>query len=147
METIPELQLNPKQKNAFRMAQRIAGKVMRRRIRMYKLLRAGYKKMASNEGSVVKVADDLRTLFRLARRWTRKEYRMIPWRSMLYGVAAIVYFVNPVDLIPDAIAGLGFLDDVVVVGAIVKAIQKDLDDFRWWEEQQLPENETQLLED
>lgn len=147
METRLEPQLNTKQKNAFRAAQRIAGKVMRRRVRMYKLLRAGYQKMASHEGSVVKIADDLRTLFRLARRWTRKEYRMIPWRSMLYAVAAIIYFVNPVDLIPDAIAGLGFIDDVAVVGAIVKAIQKDLDDFRWWEEQQLPENDTPLLVD
>jgi uncharacterized membrane protein YkvA (DUF1232 family) len=145
METRLEPQLNTKQQQAFSVARQVAGKTMRRRVRMYRLLRNGYQKLARKEKNVAQIADDLRTLFRLARRWTRKEYRMIPWRSMLYGVAAIIYFVNPVDLIPDAIVGLGFLDDIAVVGAIVKAIQKDLDDFRWWEEQQLPASETQQL--
>ena len=66
--------------------------------------------------------------------------RTLPWRSAFYSVAALIYFLNPVDLIPDALIGIGFIDDVAVIGAVVNAIRKDLDGFVSWE-RQLPDGD------
>ena len=38
-------------------------------------------------------------------------------------LAALAYFVMPVDLIPDFVIGLGFTDDVAVLTAAIAAIQ------------------------
>ncbi len=42
-------------------------------------------------------------------------------RAMLFG--ALAYFVLPIDIIPDMIAGLGYTDDAAVILAAVKAAQ------------------------
>lgn len=135
MEVSSPLQRHPRQDRAFTLVRRATLRVMQRRLRMYRLLRSAYAKMTRNRESVAQVGDDLGTLLRLAHRWIRKEYRSIPWRSMFYGVAAIVYFVNPVDLVPDMLVGLGFVDDVAVIGAVVHALRKDLQRFKQWEYQ------------
>ena len=43
----------------------------------------------------------------------------VPWtvKAALAGMAA--YLASPIDLIPDWIPGLGYLDDVVLVGVVV----------------------------
>ena len=43
------------------------------------------------------------------------------------------YLLTPIDLIPDFIPVLGYLDDVAVVGFLMKRISGDLDRFREWE--------------
>ena len=60
-------------------------------------------------------------------------YRMIPWESMLLLVAAVVYLLMPIDLIPDFIAGLGLLDDVALLGWVMKSVSDELDAFTEWE--------------
>ena len=39
----------------------------------------------------------------------------VPVRRKTFAVAALVYVVSPIDLIPDFVAGLGQLDDLVIV--------------------------------
>ena len=36
---------------------------------------------------------------------------------------ALLYFLSPIDLIPDILVGVGFLDDAAVIGAAFKAVQ------------------------
>jgi uncharacterized membrane protein YkvA (DUF1232 family) len=50
-------------------------------------------------------------------------------------IAAIVYFVMPLDLIPDFLAGFGFVDDAAVLGWTVKTLSSDIDAFTEWEAQ------------
>ena len=133
MEPVVSQELSPRQRRAFALARRAAGKVLRRRVRLFRLIRSGFRKLSAHEDALGQTAAELSTLLRLARSWVRREYRSVPWRSVLYAVAALVYFVNPVDLIPDALVGLGFADDIAVVGAVVRALRKDLDKFRSWE--------------
>lgn len=130
-------ELDPKQRRAFSVARRTAQRVLQRRVRLFKLLQRGYHKVSGQPEVLKDLTGEFTTLLRLVRTWARREYREVPWRSLLYAVGAIVYFVNPVDLIPDALAMIGFVDDIAVVGAVVKAIQNDLDAFRRWEQKQL----------
>ena len=49
-------------------------------------------------------------------------------------VAALVYLVTPVDIIPDTLGALGFVDDVAVVQTAIEAVRSELDRFREWED-------------
>ncbi len=49
-------------------------------------------------------------------------YRDVPFAPIATIIFAIIYAVNPIDLIPDFIPGLGWVDDIAVVGACIAAI-------------------------
>jgi uncharacterized membrane protein YkvA (DUF1232 family) len=61
-----------------------------------------------------------------------KAYINIPWRTIALVVAAILYFINPFDIIPDFIPFLGYTDDAVAFAAIFKSAQTDLFDYCKW---------------
>ena len=72
-------------------------------------------------------------MLRLLRAYYAGAYRRIPWQSFALIVAAVIYVVNPLDFIPDAIFGIGLLDDAVVVGFVLRAVKEHLDAFMGWE--------------
>ena len=72
-------------------------------------------------------------MLRLIRAYYRREYRNIPMQNLVMIVGAIIYILNPFDLIPDWIAGLGFADDAVVLAFAVRRTRQTLDDFMTWE--------------
>jgi uncharacterized membrane protein YkvA (DUF1232 family) len=43
-------------------------------------------------------------------------------RSRAIAIGALIYFVNPFDLIPDALVGVGYLDDMAVASVAISAI-------------------------
>jgi uncharacterized membrane protein YkvA (DUF1232 family) len=48
-------------------------------------------------------------------------------------VGAIIYVLNPWDLIPDWIPTLGFLEDATVLAFAVQKTRETLDNFTTWE--------------
>lgn len=46
----------------------------------------------------------------------------VPWRVRATLIAALVYFVSPVDAIPDVLAGVGFSDDVTVLAGAITMV-------------------------
>jgi uncharacterized membrane protein YkvA (DUF1232 family) len=129
--------LDRRQRAAFGAATDAARHVLRRRFRVLRLVRNAYEKAAENEKGVGRVREDLFRLIRLVRAWARREYTVVPWRTLLYIVAALVYFVNPIDLVPDVLVGLGFVDDVAVIAAVVRAVRRDITAFLSWEKEQV----------
>lgn len=78
--------------------------------------------------------DELRSLVRLVKAWASGEYRQVPLRSIAAAIGALVYFLMPLDAIPDFIFAFGFLDDAAVISQVVYFIRRDLAAFRDWEE-------------
>jgi len=72
-------------------------------------------------------------MLRLIRAYYLGEYRMVERSALLSIIAAISYFVDPFDLMPDEIPFLGFLDDATVVAFAVERTRQTLDDFMTWE--------------
>ncbi len=91
------------------------------------------KNKEANKGSMTDVWAHLQILVRLFQAYIRGEYRDTPWGSLVMVVVAIIYFVSPIDFIPDVIPGFGQLDDVAVVTFVITQLKKDLDDFLAWE--------------
>jgi uncharacterized membrane protein YkvA (DUF1232 family) len=84
------------------------------------------------------VLDDVRTMVRLVRAYTAGRYRDVAVEDLLLIVSGLVYFVSPLDLIPDVIAGVGLLDDLAVLGFVLRSVPDVLGRFRAWEAQQGP---------
>ena len=62
--------------------------------------------------SLGKLKDDVRLLQALCVAWWRGEYRAISSRALLTIVAGLLYFVSPLDAIPDWLPGIGLLDEL-----------------------------------
>jgi uncharacterized membrane protein YkvA (DUF1232 family) len=75
----------------------------------------------------------LLAMIRLIRAYHTGAYREIPERSFLIVISAMIYFVSPLDVIPDWIPILGYIDDALVVGLALKTVRDDLDAFMEWE--------------
>jgi uncharacterized membrane protein YkvA (DUF1232 family) len=79
---------------------------------------------------------DARTLVRLVRAYAAGRYRDVAIEDLLLVLAGMVYLVSPLDLIPDLIAGVGLVDDLVVLRFVVRSVPDVLGRFRAWEERQ-----------
>jgi uncharacterized membrane protein YkvA (DUF1232 family) len=62
----------------------------------------------------------------------RGRYRPVPWSAFLWMLAALAYLISPLDLIPDVLLLLGFVDDAVVVGWLLTRVDRSLADYRAW---------------
>lgn len=89
-----------------------------------------------DEGPLGRVWEDLTAMIRLLQRYISGQYRAIPWQSLLLIAAGLLYFVTPIDVVPDFISGLGLLDDATVLMFVVHRLRGELDRFRRWEAQQ-----------
>ena len=68
----------------------------------------------------------------MIRSYVRKEYTEIPIGSIISMISALIYFVSPVDIIPDFLPVVGYLDDAAVVAACIKLVKSDIDDYKQW---------------
>ncbi len=83
--------------------------------------------------------DDVRLLQSLCLAWWRGEYRAISPKALVTIVAGLLYFVSPIDAIPDWLLGVGFLDDIAVLGWVLKTVADELSRFKAWRDSQAPE--------
>ena len=83
-----------------------------------------------------KVQDSVIALTRMLRAWMQGDYKNISTKSIIAVVAALIYFVNPLDLIPDFIPIIGQLDDIFILGYLIKMLNKEIERFMVWEKEQ-----------
>jgi len=107
--------------------------------RLPALLFAVAGKAASEGNRLGKLKDDLKLLQALCLAYWRGEYRAISGKAILSVVAGLMYFLSPLDAIPDWIPGLGMLDDIAVLAWVMKNLEAELDAFRAWRARQNPE--------
>lgn len=122
--------------SVFRRSLAAARIVMKRRSRLMRMVQRAYVRTARHGSGWGQFKHDLVALLRFVRAWATGRYRNVPWKSALYAVAAVIYFLNPIDLIPDKLIAIGFVDDAAVVAAVLRMIQNDLRSFQRWEAEQ-----------
>jgi uncharacterized membrane protein YkvA (DUF1232 family) len=124
-------------KNAFfDIALNQAARILGRKKRMLLLIgRLGMKLRDVNWKEVrgVDLKEKFMVMGRLAKAYALGHYRSIPWKALLLITGAILYFIMPLDLIPDLIPGLGFTDDVGILLAIYQSLHEEVEKFLEWE--------------
>ncbi len=76
--------------------------------------------------TVLKLLANVRFLWAMLR---DTEFRLT-LKSKAVIIASLAYFILPFDLVPDYIPGLGYMDDGLVIGAVLRALNKELDSYR-----------------
>jgi len=101
-----------------------------------KLLDEVFLKIGESSELFYKVQDSVIALARMLSSWVKGDYKNISTKSIIAVVAALIYFVNPLDLIPDFIPVIGQLDDIFVLGYLIKMLNKEIERFMAWEKEQ-----------
>lgn len=100
--------------------------------RLQNLANQALRKADQHKDKLSGVWVDLKVLIRLLKAWSNRKYRVVPWKSILTVTAALLYFMNPFDLIPDFLL-FGFLDDALVIAKVLSSLKEDLAQFIIWE--------------
>lgn len=89
----------------------------------------------ANWGDVnaITAKDRFFVLGRLIRAYATGEYRNIPWKTILLVIAAVIYFLNPLDLIPDIVPLTGLTDDFAVLVWLYNTVGSEIERFQQWE--------------
>jgi len=114
-----------------------------------KLLDDAMKKAKSKEkptGPLADLWENLRTAFRLLQAYFSKKYTTIPWASIVLVVGSIIYFVSPIDLMPDWFPLAGFIDDAAVLVFVLRQINADLQRFLEWEKEQTTASSEKVID-
>ncbi|GAA3949696.1 YkvA family protein [Hymenobacter algoricola] len=104
--------------------------------RLKQLLTDAYQKASDKKdvGSIAHEAwETMQTLFRLIRSSVSGEYTGLPTPTIVAAIAVVIYFLSPIDLIPDFIPVLGLLDDVALVAWFSSTVKDEMDKFAEWE--------------
>jgi uncharacterized membrane protein YkvA (DUF1232 family) len=117
----------------FRREKKRAARLVRDPVAVLRATEAAHEKARGARGPLARQWDDLLTAIRLVRAWGRRDYRGVARSTVVLVVAALLYFVSPIDAICDAIPVLGLLDDAVVLGWVFGQVRWELEVFREWE--------------
>lgn len=97
-------------------------------------------KKASSRRSDPKLTDEiwdyLQTAVRLVQATIRGEYTGLSRKNLTLIVAAILYYISPIDLIPDIIPIAGLFDDVGVLAFALRSLKTEIETFKDWEREQ-----------
>ena len=79
-----------------------------------------------------KLGEKVKVLVFLVRDFIKKEYSVIPYKSVVAVVAGLLYFINPGDIIPDVLPVVGKVDDLMVITVCWKLIESDIKQYQEW---------------
>lgn len=113
-----------------------ASRIVRDVQRVLRLIDAAINKMGRHAENLKGIIDDLKLIFRLVRAWANGQYKDISLEAVIILIGAIIYFLMPIDAIPDVIPVIGYMDDVTVIVLALATVKGEIDRYRTWEESQ-----------
>jgi uncharacterized membrane protein YkvA (DUF1232 family) len=114
-----------------------AGKLLGRPFKVLTVLNEVANKLADkNKGNnkFEQLFDIGKTLVRLVRNYVSGAYREVDTTTIVSGLAVLLYVLSPIDVVPDFVPVLGFLDDLALISWFVSKFQEEITRFRTWED-------------
>jgi uncharacterized membrane protein YkvA (DUF1232 family) len=88
----------------------------------------------SKDNKFKQLFDVATTLVRLVRNYISGDYREVATGTIVSGFAVLLYVLSPIDLVPDFIPVLGFLDDLSLISWFLGKFQDEIAKYRTWED-------------
>jgi uncharacterized membrane protein YkvA (DUF1232 family) len=123
----------------FKSATRKAGKYAGGGLALLELIREALTKAKNvagkeNKGVGQVLAEKVTMLSRMVKAYASGQYKIIPWGSIVKIIAVLIYFISPIDVIPDFLPVIGLADDLALVMWLFSSLQEDFANFEAWEE-------------
>lgn len=96
---------------------------------------AARKSRSPRSGRLGESLEEVKALLRLVLAYTRGDYRGISREKLLAAVGAILYFLSPLDLVPDFLGPLGLTDDAVILAFFLRTLREEIGHFLAWEQE------------
>ncbi|MGW8121313.1 YkvA family protein [Roseivirga echinicomitans] len=132
-----ERDLNEREERFLDKMKARAGKIVNDRVKLKELLTDTHKKMvasSSDDSLRAKIVEFLSLIMRMVSSYVKGAYTEAPWQTIVMFVAGLIYFVTPIDAIPDFIPVAGLIDDATVLVWLGKSFREDISHFKKWEE-------------
>jgi len=82
--------------------------------------------------TLTKLWNEIKLMVGLITDYAKGNYKEVPWKVMAAITGAVIYFVSPIDVIPDFIAAVGYLDDAIVIKLALELARDDLNKYSHW---------------
>ena len=86
-------------------------------------------KIVSN-GTLSKFMKDVKLYFKMLSDVFSRRYTRVPRGTVAAIIGSLLYVLSPVDLIPDVIPVIGYLDDAAVLALCLKFVKHDVDEYK-----------------
>ena len=117
----------------FEQSQERAKKLLEDRDKMDRFLERLEKKL-KHIPVVGGMLSEIPILIALVKAYIEKRYLDIPIGSIIAVVGALIYFLSPIDLMPDFLPAIGLVDDAAVIGLALKLVHDDVKEYKAWRE-------------
>ena len=101
-------------------------------LKAQKLIDDALKKAQSFQGILGELFTKVILLISIVSDYISGAYKLIPVGSIVLIVVGIIYFVSPIDLVPDIILGIGYVDDAAVLAIVFTQVNADLETYAEW---------------
>lgn len=98
-----------------------------------KLLSRAYASLDASIQKYAALGSRIRVLARLLDAWRLKKYQSVSRSTIFISIMILLYWINPIDLLPDFIPIIGGLDDVLLLNYLLKIIDSEIEKFIKWE--------------
>ncbi|WP_232225351.1 YkvA family protein [Christiangramia salexigens] len=95
-----------------------------------------------NSNMLKKYAELGKVMYGMLRDYRKGIYTDVPWFTIASIAFSFLYILNPLDIVPDFIPGLGYIDDFAVLTFALRFIESDLHSYLDWK---LENSETEAV--
>ncbi|MBO3700028.1 DUF1232 domain-containing protein [Fabibacter sp. E12] len=81
-----------------------------------------------------KLIEYLKLVSRMVTNTVSGSYKDMPWQTFVMIIAGLLYFIAPLDALPDFIPIAGLLDDATILVWLGKCFREDLENYKTWEQ-------------
>jgi len=120
----------------FKKSESNATVILNNKNRASKTIKDALGKAVTNKGDLEGVWSKLVLLFAVSKDYVNGSYTEIPKRSIIAILGGLVYLLSPVDVIPDFVPALGFIDDIYILNLVYRQVLKDLEKYKAWKDAQ-----------
>ncbi|WP_299156596.1 YkvA family protein [uncultured Christiangramia sp.] len=86
----------------------------------------------NNSGLLQKYSELAKLMYGMLKDYRKGVYSKVPWFTIATIAFSFLYILNPLDIIPDFIPGLGYIDDMAIFTFGLRFIESDLHNYLDW---------------